>query len=84
MDRTPDPWPIVGCMDVDDQGAAIAFLSNPASCRGDMTRVERMETHASIAFLAGRAGIQLKRAVRFISTMAVWRPAGGPVRASSS
>jgi len=46
-----------------DQSAVIAFLSNPVTHRG--AAVERIETHASIVFLAGPRAYKLKRAVRF-------------------
>ena len=49
---------------MDDQSAAIAFLSDPASY-DTKTSVERMETHASIVFLVGERAYKLKRAVSF-------------------
>jgi aminoglycoside phosphotransferase family enzyme/predicted kinase len=52
-------------MIVEDQHAAIAFLSDPASYGGAGDRVERIETHISIVFLAGSRAYKLKRAVRF-------------------
>ena len=52
-------------MNVDDQGEVIAFLSRPGtlSARGDT--VDRVETHASIVFLAEDRVYKLKRAVTF-------------------
>ncbi|MGH7046467.1 MAG: AAA family ATPase [Stellaceae bacterium] len=48
----------------DDQRAAIAFLGR-ASCYGPgVERVEIVETHVSIVFLAGDHAYKLKRAVR--------------------
>ena len=52
-------------MIVEDQSEAIAFLSRPDSYGADIAGVERVETHASIIFLAGRSAYKLKRAVRF-------------------
>jgi aminoglycoside phosphotransferase family enzyme/predicted kinase len=52
-------------MIVDDQSAAITFLSDPASYGAAMDPVERMETHASIVFLTGDRAYKLKRAVGF-------------------
>ena len=46
-----------------DQVAVIAFLADPASHGG--AAVERIDTHASIVFLAGDRAYKLKRAVRF-------------------
>jgi aminoglycoside phosphotransferase family enzyme/predicted kinase len=46
-----------------DQAAAIAFLADPASHGG--AAVERIDTHASVVFLAGDRAFKLKRAVRF-------------------
>src|SRR5262249_18925193 len=41
------------------------FLSRPASYGAGMESVERMDTHASIVFLAGQLAYKLKRAVQF-------------------
>jgi uncharacterized protein len=49
----------------DDQREAIAFLSQPDSYGADAPPVERIETHASLVFLAGDRAYKLKRAVRF-------------------
>src|SRR6185369_14026039 len=49
----------------DDQGETIAFLSRPGSYGADAGPVERIETHASLVFLAGAHAYKLKRAVRF-------------------
>ena len=50
-------------MITEDQTAVIPFLAAPATHGG--TRVERIDTHASIVFLAGDRAYKLKRAVRF-------------------
>lgn len=52
-------------MIVEDQTEVIAFLSRPDSYPGGVRRVERIETHASVVFLAGERAFKLKRAVRF-------------------
>jgi aminoglycoside phosphotransferase family enzyme/predicted kinase len=48
----------------EDQREVIAFLSNPLSYE-DVEHVERLETHISLVFLAGRYAYKLKRAVRY-------------------
>lgn len=50
-------------MVTEDQSAVVAFLSSPATHGGEP--VERIETHASIVFLAGVRALKLKRAVRY-------------------
>ena len=50
-------------MGAQDQAAVIAFLADPASHDGHA--VQRIDTHASIVFLAGDHAFKLKRAVRF-------------------
>src|SRR5688572_10450235 len=50
-------------MITEDQSAVIAFLAEPSTHDG--ARVERIETHASIVFLAGERAYKLKRAVLF-------------------
>jgi aminoglycoside phosphotransferase family enzyme/predicted kinase len=50
-------------MRTEDQTAVIDFLSSPATHGGEP--VERIDTHASIVFLAGERAYKLKRAVRF-------------------
>ena len=50
-------------MSEQDQAAVIAFLADPASHGG--AAVVRIDTHASIVFLAGERAYKLKRAVRF-------------------
>ena len=50
-------------MITEDQSAVIAFLAEPSTHDG--ARVERIDTHASIIFLAGERAYKLKRAVRF-------------------
>jgi aminoglycoside phosphotransferase family enzyme/predicted kinase len=46
-----------------DQAAVIDFLASPSTHGG--SAVERLDTHASIVFLAGDRAYKLKRAVRF-------------------
>jgi aminoglycoside phosphotransferase family enzyme/predicted kinase len=50
-------------MNEQDQAAVIAFLADPASHGG--AAVQRIDTHASIVFLAGERVFKLKRAVRY-------------------
>jgi aminoglycoside phosphotransferase family enzyme/predicted kinase len=50
-------------MITEDQSRLIAFLSSPAAHAG--ATVERIDTHASIVFLAGDRAWKLKRAVRY-------------------
>jgi aminoglycoside phosphotransferase family enzyme/predicted kinase len=50
-------------MITEDQAEVVAFLSSPATHGG--AAVERIETHASIVFLAGARAWKLKRAVRY-------------------
>jgi hypothetical protein len=50
-------------MITEDQSAVIAFLAEPSTHAGE--RVERIETHASIVFLADERAYKLKRAVLF-------------------
>jgi aminoglycoside phosphotransferase family enzyme/predicted kinase len=47
----------------EDQTAVIEFLASPSTHSG--ARVERIDTHISIVFLAGTRAWKLKRAVRF-------------------
>jgi uncharacterized protein len=47
----------------EDQTAVVEFLSAPSTHGG--AAVERIETHASIVFLAGERAYKLKRAVQF-------------------
>lgn len=47
----------------EDQTEVIAFLTSPAA--HDDAAVERIETHASVVFLAGARAWKLKRAVRY-------------------
>jgi aminoglycoside phosphotransferase family enzyme/predicted kinase len=48
---------------VEDQSAVEAFLADPATHGG--RPVERVDTHGSMVFLAGRRAYKVKRAVRF-------------------
>ena len=50
-------------MITEDQSSIVAFLSSPATHDG--VAVERIDTHASIVFLAGERVWKLKRAVRY-------------------
>ena len=50
-------------MITEDQTATIAWLGEPASHGG--ASVERIDTHASIVFVAGTRAWKLKRAVRY-------------------
>ena len=48
-----------------DQQDAIAFLKDPASHGEGVDRVETIETHVSLVFLAGDRAYKLKRAVKY-------------------
>lgn len=50
-------------MITEDQTEVVEFLSSPVTHGG--AAVERIETHASIVFLAGERALKLKRAVRY-------------------
>ena len=52
-------------MIVEDQSEVIAFLSQPEAFGGGVSRVDRVETHVSVVFLAGDQAFKLKRAVKF-------------------
>lgn len=47
----------------DPQATVVAFLSNPATYGPTVSRVERVDTHISMLFLAGDRVFKLKRAV---------------------
>lgn len=47
------------------QGEIIAFLEQPAAYGPGVDRVERIDTHGAVVFLAGERAYKLKRAVRF-------------------
>lgn len=49
----------------EDQSAVIAFLRDPSSYGATVKRVELIETHISLVFLAGERAYKLKRAVRY-------------------
>src|SRR5262244_61930 len=49
----------------DDQQDVIAFLKNPSSYGGGVARVEVIETHVSLVFIAGDRAYKLKRAVKY-------------------
>ncbi len=48
-----------------DQAEVIAFLSDPSAYGDDSVEIERIDTHASVVFLAGAQVFKLKRAVRY-------------------
>ena len=50
-------------MVTEDQSEVVAFLESPATHGGQA--VERVDTHASVVFLAGDRALKLKRAVRY-------------------
>src|SRR5690606_3245969 len=47
------------------QDDVIAFLADPVTHGSDIDRVERIETHGAIVFLAGDRALKIKRAVRY-------------------
>src|ERR1700682_5822256 len=49
----------------DDQRDVLDFLSRPSSYGTAVERVEIIETHASLVFLAGDRAYKLKRAVKY-------------------
>ena len=48
-----------------DQVDIITFLADPSAYGSDVAVVERIDTHASVVFLAGARAFKLKRAVRY-------------------
>jgi len=52
-------------MVVEDQREIIAFLASPNSYGSAVSRVDRIETHSSMVFLAGDRAYKLKRAVKY-------------------
>src|SRR5438552_9608717 len=50
---------------VDDQQAVIDFLSEPSAYGPATERVDIIETHVSMVFLAGDRAYKLKRAVKY-------------------
>ena len=52
-------------MIVGDQSAIIALLADPKTWGAGVTKVERIDTHGAVVFLAGARALKLKRAVRF-------------------
>jgi aminoglycoside phosphotransferase family enzyme/predicted kinase len=50
---------------MDDQQAVIDFLSKPSSYGPAIERVDIIETHVSLVFLAGEYAYKLKRAVKY-------------------
>ena len=53
------------CVNADDQRAVIDFLSKASSYGAAIERVDIIETHVSLVFLAGDRAYKLKRAVKF-------------------
>lgn len=49
----------------DNQDEAVAFLSDPRSHGPEVDKVERIDTHAALVFLAGDRAYKIKRAVRY-------------------
>ena len=49
----------------EDQRDVVAFLNDPASHGREVDRVEVLETHASLIFIAGERVFKLKRAVKY-------------------
>lgn len=52
-------------MVIDDQREVLELLGRPRSHGESRPAVERIETHASVVFLAGNRALKLKRAVRY-------------------
>jgi uncharacterized protein len=50
---------------MDDQQVVVAFLREPSSYGSTIKRVDVVETHTSLVFLAGGRAYKLKRAVRY-------------------
>ena len=50
---------------IDDQRAVTGFLSEPSSYGPAIERVDVIETHISLVFLAGDRAYKLKRAVKY-------------------
>ena len=49
----------------EDQRDVVAFLKDASSYGDRVDRVEVLETHVSLVFLAGKRAYKLKRAVKF-------------------
>jgi len=49
----------------DDQRDVIDFLSKPSSYEAAVERVDVIQTHVSLVFLAGDRAYKLKRAIKF-------------------
>lgn len=58
-------WPLWQDSPVIDQADIIDFLADPSSHGAGVSEVERIDTHASVVFLAGAQAFKLKRAVRY-------------------
>ena len=48
-----------------DQAGILDFMASPAAYRMSQTKVDRIETHSSIVFLAGTRAYKIKRAVKY-------------------
>jgi uncharacterized protein len=52
-----------------DQAAVLDFMASPDAYRSVHGKVERIETHASVVFLAGPRAYKIKRAVKYPSRL---------------
>ena len=59
------PAPGPGGHVVADQSEVVRFLARPATYGPGVRRVERIDTHGAMVFLAGKRAYKLKRAVRY-------------------
>ena len=48
-----------------DQAAVLDFMASPKAYELDAGPVDRIETHASVVFLAGSSAYKIKRAVKY-------------------
>ena len=48
-----------------DQAEVVSFLANPESYPDRPSRIDRIETHGAMVFLAGDRALKIKRSVRF-------------------
>jgi uncharacterized protein len=60
----PQSEPAISAM-MDDQQAGIDFLSEPSTYGPAIERVDIIETHVSLVFLAGGRAYKLKRAIKY-------------------
>ena len=61
----PEPGGVTRARGRPSQDEVVAFLSEPSSYGSDVSRVERIETHGAIVFLAGDKAYKIKRAVKY-------------------